>query len=311
MVETNGRYVVFGASGGIGSAVVRHLATQGKIVRAVNHSSKNDVPPGVEVVVADATDSTGARRACERATVVYHCAHPSADYAQLPAMTENIVLGVEAAGAKLVLASSAYPYGKVNRPMTEDMPYTAAFPTGEYHTQAAEIVMDAHRNGWVRAAIGRASNYYGPNAGNSYAGDGIFLNALKGKAASVIGDVDQPHTYTFVDDFARALITLGEREEALGEVWHVPSAESITTRHFIELVYHEVGAKPKIMAGSRVPLTFMGLFSSHMRNALQVLYQFEKPFVLDHRKFEKTFGAKATPHRQAIRQTIAWYRQHL
>jgi nucleoside-diphosphate-sugar epimerase len=127
-------------------------------------------------------------------------------------------------------------------------------------------------------------------------------------AASVIGDVDTPHTYTYVDDFANALITLGEQEKALGEICHVPSAETITTRQFIEMVYREAGEKPKIMAGTRIPLTFMALFSKHMKFALNVLYQFDRPFVVDHSKFEKTFGATTTPHLEGIRRTLAWYR---
>ena len=39
--------VVLGASGGIGSAVTRLLAEQGKPVRAVNRSGQMDVPDGV------------------------------------------------------------------------------------------------------------------------------------------------------------------------------------------------------------------------------------------------------------------------
>jgi hypothetical protein len=43
--------------------------------------------------------------------------------------------------------------------------------------------------------------------------------------AQVLGDRDAPHTVTYLEDFPRALMTLGEREEALGKVWHVPNAE--------------------------------------------------------------------------------------
>jgi hypothetical protein len=32
----------------------------------------------------------------------------------------------------------------------------------------------------------------------------------------------RPHTVTFLNDFARALITLGSRDESLG-VWNVPN----------------------------------------------------------------------------------------
>ena len=157
----------------------------------------------------------------------------------------------------MVLAASVYPYGKVDVPMTEDMPQNPVEPTGVLHAKAVDMTIDMHEQGRVRAAIGRSSNYYGPNAGRSYAGDNIFYNALSGKSASVIGDVDTLHTYTYVDDFANGLITLSERDEALGEVWHVPAAETITTRQFIEMAYTESGVEPKIMAGTLIPLTVM------------------------------------------------------
>jgi nucleoside-diphosphate-sugar epimerase len=43
---------------------------------------------------------------------------------------------------------------------------------------------------------------------------------------------------------------------------------------------------------------------------VEMMYEFEKPFVVDSAKFEKTFGMKATPIREAIKATVAWYRAH-
>ena len=37
-----------------------------------------------------------------------------------------------------------------------------------------------------------------------------------------------------IDDFASGLITLGERDEALGEVWHIPAAPTQTTRELAD-----------------------------------------------------------------------------
>ena len=35
-----------------------------------------------------------------------------------------------------------------------------------------------------------------------------------------------------------------------------------------------------------------------------MLYQFEEPFIVDHTRFEKTFGSHATPLKEAIRETV-------
>ena len=39
-----------------------------------------------------------------------------------------------------------------------------------------------------------------------------------------------------------------------------------------------------------------------------MFYEFEKPFVVDHSKFGRAFGGAATPHRDALQATLAWYR---
>jgi nucleoside-diphosphate-sugar epimerase len=311
MDDVKSTHVVIGASGGIGSAVTRLLAARGVAVQAVNRSGRLNVPEGVEVRAADAMDPVATRQVCEGATVVYNCVHPTPgeEYERFVTMSENILAGAEAAEAKLILAASVYPYGKVDRPMTEDMPSNPVEPTGKLHAKGVQIAMDAHEKGRVRVAVGRSSNYFGPRAGRSYAGDGIFHNALLGKSASVIGNVDMPHTYAYVDDFANGLITLGERDEALGEIWHVPCAPTITTKQFIVIVYESIGEKTKILAGTRIPLTIMSLFNSRMKFALQVLYQFDRPFIVDSSKFEKAFGANPTPHGEATQNTLAWYRK--
>jgi hypothetical protein len=41
-----------------------------------------------------------------------------------------------------------------------------------------------------------------------------------------------------------------------------------------------------------------------------MLYAFEKPFVVDSSKFERTFGVVATPIEQSIEATVTWYRTH-
>lgn len=51
---------------------------------------------------------------------------------------------------------------------------------------------------------------------------------LKGKPAEVTGSLDLPHTYTYINDFGEVLAILGEQEDALGQAWHLPNAETLT-----------------------------------------------------------------------------------
>ena len=53
-----------------------------------------------------------------------------------------------------------------------------------------------------------------------------------------------------------------------------------------------------------------GLFIPEAKESVEMMYEFEKPFVIDSNKFEQTFGMQATPIREAIQETVAWYRSH-
>jgi nucleoside-diphosphate-sugar epimerase len=137
----------------------------------------------------------------------------------------------------------------------------------------------------------------------------MFGAAVAGKPASVLGNPDARHTYTFIDDFAGALVTLGRYEQALGEVWHVPNADTVSTRAFAEQVFAEQGVEPRLRLMPGTMLRLLALVSPTLRAVRQVAYQLERPFVVDHSKFEASFGADPTPQPDAIRRTLDWYRQ--
>jgi nucleoside-diphosphate-sugar epimerase len=159
-------------------------------------------------------------------------------------------------------------------------------------------------------AIARSSDYYGPGGANSVVGDILFGAAAKGKRARWLGRMDLPHTLSYLPDVARALATLGARPEARGEVWHLPAAEPVTGRQFVELITAALGRPVKVTATSRLALRLAGVFDPRARESAELLYQWERPFVLDASKFQRAFGPFAsTPHQQAVATTIAWFRE--
>jgi nucleoside-diphosphate-sugar epimerase len=170
-------------------------------------------------------------------------------------------------------------------------------------------LMEAHKSGRVRVTIGRASDFFGPRALTSAAGEQVFGRAVDGKSAQVAGDPDQPHTYTYTPDIGKGLVILGEREEALGQAWHLPSPETVTTREFVEMIFEEVGKPARVQAAPKILLRALGLFNPGMRETIEMLYEFEEPFVLDDSRFKQEFGDHATLLREAIQRTVRWYRE--
>jgi nucleoside-diphosphate-sugar epimerase len=171
--------------------------------------------------------------------------------------------------------------------------------------------MWAHEAGRIRATIGRGSDFFGPYARMSTVGDRMFARALKGRPAQVLGNPDVPHTVTYIEDFARALVTLGEQEESLGQVWHVPNADTVTMRSFVQLAFEAAGYPARVRAAPRWGIAMAALFDPTMRAVNEQLYQSERPWMVDSSKFERAFGWTATPLQEAIAATVAWFRDHV
>jgi nucleoside-diphosphate-sugar epimerase len=303
------RHVVIGA-GPLGLAVVRELRRRGELVRLVSRSGRAEAPSGAEVIAADVSDPAQAHRAFEGADLVYQCAAPR--YSQwpalLPGMMQGTIEGAAAAGARIIYGDNLYTYGRVTGPIREDLPDQPVGPNGRTRAAVAEMLLQAHAEGKVRAVIGRGSDFFGAHALASTVGERVFGRMAAGKAAQVLGDPDVPHTVTFLDDFASALVTLGSHHEAFGEVWNVPSAETVSLRRFVELIAEQTDAPA---TPRRTPSWFLavgGLFNPDVRAVREVLYQSENPWVVDHTKFERAFGATPTAHPQAIRATLEWFR---
>ena len=305
-------HVVLGATGGAGGALVSELAGRGHRVRAVSRKPTADLPEGVEQLAADAADPAQTRTACAGATVIYHCVQPPYQRwaAEFPPLTQSIADAAAGAGARLVYADNLYAYGPVDGPLTEDLPAQPTTNKGRIRALMAERLLAAHRSGTLQVAIGRSSDYYGPGGANSVVGDILFGAATKGNRARWMGRMDVPHSLNYLQDVARALITLGARPEALGEVWHLPAAEPVTGREFVELIAAALARPVKVTATSRLALRMAGILDPRARESAEMLYQWERPFVLDASKFQRAFGPlEPTPHPQAVATTVAWFRE--
>jgi nucleoside-diphosphate-sugar epimerase len=307
-------HVVLG-TGAIGRATMEELVRRGKTVRMVNRSGvMAETPDGVEVVTSDLYDPAKVKEVTQGAKVVYQCAQPRyTEWPQkFPPLQQAIIDGLTGSGAKLVIVENLYMYGATNgTPMTEDTPHKAHTRKGKTRSDMSKAALEVHRVGKVRVAIGRGSDYFGPWGTDSSMGGIVFYRLLQGKSAQIAGSASMPHTVTYIPDFGKALVILGKREEADGQAWHVPNdMPRITQGKLVQMVADEIGSKARIQAAGKFMMSMLGLFVPELKESVEMLYEFERPFIVDSSKFEKTFGMKATPLQEAIRETVAWYKSH-
>lgn len=308
-MSQNELHVIFG-SGPPAKWTARELLKLGKTVRLINYSGKADrLPAEVEVVAGDAEEVNKTIALTRGAVTVYQCAQPHYyDLAKkLPLIYENILKAVAANGAKLVVADNLYMYGQFTGVLREDSPLAPNTSKGKIYAKAARLVLDAHASGKVRAAIGRASDFFGPD--DTILTGYAIRPAVSGKPVSLLGSDSQPHTFTYIADFGRLLATLGTRDEALGQVWFAPSNPPLTQAELVKLVETELGRPVKsVVDGPRI-MRFMSLFNPAIHETVEMMFEWVNPYVVDTTKAQHAFGLSPTPMAAAIRETIAWCRE--
>ncbi len=315
MNELSIKHAVIFGTGPVGLSVMDELVTRGSEVTLVNRSGGvgETLPAGVRLLSGDITDPNMVAAVVCGMDVAFLCAQPAYHEwaAKFPPIVAGVLDGLAGSGVRLVVADNLYMYGSTDgAPLHEGLPYAARGRKGRTRAEMARQLLAADRAGRVRVTIGRASDFFGPRVLGSAVGEQFFTPALAGGAANVLGDIHAPHTFTFIRDFARALVTLAGHEDAFGRAWHVPSAPTVTTREFADLLAAELGRPVRLRAAGPFTVTVLGLLNPTLREFKEMMYEFAEPFVVDHGQYESAFGNGATPHEDALRETVAWYRAH-
>lgn len=301
-------HVIFGF-GPVGKTLAARLVNAGEKVKVVSRSGKTI--PGAEAVTANASIPEQARRAAAGATVVYNCSN--ADYTKwpelLPPLYRSILRAAIQNGAKLVYTDNLYMYGSVPGKMNESLPNAAAGSKGQLRAELADEVRAAHAKGLTKTVILRASDFYGPDVEGAMLGLPALRAMVVGKSVPALGNIDMPHSFTFVPDVAAALEICGRDARADGEIWHAPTAPAVSTREMLNRFGKELGKTPKIMQAKRPMVTLLGLFMPLMRTLKETLYQWEAPYEVDSSKFERAFGVQPTAIDDGIRLTVASFRR--
>lgn len=305
-------HVVLGA-GAIGRGTAAQLAAAGHTVRLVSRSGRGTGAAGVEAVRADVTDAARLTEVATGAASVINALNPAQywKWDELwPPMHRAILTAVERTGARLVTVDNLYLYGVVDAPMPEDQPIQPNGRKGELRAQMWHDALALHEEGRIRATELRASDYVGAGMdAQSVLNYFVIRPAIHGRSAwLVMGHPDAPHTWTSGRDVARLAATLATEageSPAWGRAWHVPSAPAKSMAEVAADAARLVGRQPRRPHRIPTPLvSAIGLFHPLFREFKETRHQFERPFVLDARLTEETFGVSATPWDVTLKETV-------
>lgn len=312
MTDSGTMHVIFG-TGPAAAYAGKALVIAGNEVRFVNRSGHwhDLLPAEADLIAANATDTEDVLSAAEGAGVIYNCLNVPYQHWEeyLPKFQSNLISAAEALGARYIALENLYAYGPVDGPMTEDLPLKATSRKGRLRAEMTRELMQAHEDRRVPVAIGRASDFYGPGVVNSFLGERTFRPLVQGKAAELIGDPDQKHSYAYVEDVGRGLAILGTHPNADGGTWHLPHAPAVTTRDMVHHAFELIDQEPRIRRMGRMMLMLGGLFIPEARHSIELLYEFEQPFLVDDSRFREAFHQMPTPIPTGIERTVRWYRR--
>ncbi|MFM9036880.1 MAG: NAD-dependent epimerase/dehydratase family protein [Actinomycetota bacterium] len=303
------RHAVLGA-GPVGRAIVVSLVQRG--IDAVVITRSGTEVPGARSAKVDARDTEALATALTGFDAVYQASQP--DYhrwpQEFPPLQASVVSAAKRAGVTLVAVDNLYGYAPTTRPLTEDLPQSSTTRKGRTRAEMWRALEAEWKAGNLKVTSGRASDFFGPFALGSQVGDRFFGTLLAGKKAETFGNPNALHSYTYVTDFGEALVRLALDQRSLGRAWHVPNAPTVTNAEFLARVAAITGVPAKSVRRSAFQLRLAGLFIPPAREIIEMLYEFEHDFVVDHSAYAAVFGDHATPLDESLAATVAWWRQH-
>jgi dihydroflavonol-4-reductase len=321
--------LVTGATGFVGSAVLRALAARGAKVRALARPTSprlNLEGADCEVVVGDMTDAASMARALAGARFLFHVAADYRLWARDPgelrranvAGTQITMEAALAAGVERVVYTSSV--ATLRAPDTATVvDETAALADGEgvgaykQSKVAAERLVErmAAERG-LPVVIVNPSTPIGPRDIKPTPTGRMVLEAAQGKIPAF---VDTGLNLVHVDDVAEGHL-LALETGRLGERY-ILGGQDLSLREMLAEIAALTGRKAPTLALARAPLyplAFVAEGVAQLTGKAPMLTRDALDMAAHHMFFssakaERELGYRARPHGEALADALAWFRQ--
>ncbi len=324
--------LVTGATGFLGSAVVRALLDRGEAVRVlVRRESDRRNIDGLDVELAEGNlnDLQSLRSAVKGCRALYHAAadyrlwvkDPQALYEINVAATRDLLLLASEAGVeRIVYTSSVATLGREpsGRPADERTPATIDEMTGHYKRSkflAEEDVNRLVRDEKIPAVIVNPSTIIGPRDIRPTPTGRMVEEAARGKIPAF---VDTGLNVVHVDDVATGHVQAYEHGK-IGERY-VLGGDDMMLREILAEIASLVGRRPpriRLPRAAVLPVAYVAEFAARIRgSAVEPLVtvdgiKMSKTFMFfSSEKAKKAIGYAPRPGREALADAVEWLRVH-
>ena len=307
-------HTILGAGGPISNALARELQKTNQTIRLV---SRKPVPASGKTSwkKADLLNYQETLEECRGSEVIYLCAGLKYDkdvwQDQWPKIMRNALNITKETGARFIFFDNVYMYGLVAGSMTEETPYRPTSVKGEVRAKIASQLMEEVKAGNIKASIARAADFYGAtDSGNSFFDMMVLDKLSKRKNAQWLGNPDTLHSFTYVEDAARGVFTLGQNPESDNQIWHLPTAPAMKGSDFINLAAAIFDTSPNYSRINKFMLQAIGMFNPLIKSTVEMYYQYQHDYNFNSSKFEKAFAIGPRSYEEGIRYLANVFYSH-
>ncbi|HEV8673636.1 MAG TPA: NAD-dependent epimerase/dehydratase family protein [Methylomirabilota bacterium] len=322
------RALVTGGTGFIGEHLVSALRDRGASVRAPARAPEHAASLralGAEVVAADLARPDGLAGAMAGVDVVFHLAgqiRPTADGAAAyrrnnVEATANLLAACRGrALSAFVHVSSVGVLGALrDLPASEATPCAPDSEYGASKHEAELLVRRAVRDEGLPAVVARPAWVYGPGDRRTRR---LFAAIQRRRFVLVGSGLTWLHP-AYVGDVVEGLLRCATEPKAVGETYILAGPEPVRLRALVGLIAELLGVPPPALT---VPpaLARVGAGACEwlwpMLGQRPPLYRRQLEFFLRDQRFDTAKArdelgfVPATPLREGLARTIAWYREH-
>jgi len=322
--------LVTGASGFLGSAVVRSALDSGREVAALvreQSDRRNLEGLPVDLRVGDLCDRDSLARAMAGCREVFHVAadyrlwarNPEEMYASNVEGSRNIVTAAVSAGVERLVYTSSVAVLGINSdktPSNEETPVCLADMIGHYKRSkflAEEAVHETAARHGLSYVVTNPSTPIGPRDVRPTPTGRIIVDAATGKMPAY---VDTGLNVVHVDDVARGHLLALERGRD-GERY-ILGGTDLSLREILRIVAQGVGRRPpeiRLPRGPLYPVAAVAEFCARFtgkepRVTIDGLRMAGKHMYFSSDKARVALGYTARPPEAAINDALDWFRAH-